>query len=77
MTEIAEKPIDNAVLARMVRHCEDHSCDGCPGVDRHCLGRQWMTVRVGRALEAQAAAERDAYNLGYNNGYIAARRRPA
>lgn len=52
---MAEKcPVDNKTLAAMERQCNEYSCDGCPGVEVGCLGRDWKTHRVAATLEATA-----------------------
>jgi len=48
--------IDNKTLVVMVRHCNERSCDGCPGVALHCTGRDYLTHEVSAALQRADAA---------------------
>lgn len=47
--------IDSEVLAVMLTHCSEYSCDGCPGVDNHCTGRVDLMQSASRHLRLRMA----------------------
>lgn len=47
--------IDTKVLAVMLNHCTEYSCDDCPGVDNHCTGKIDMMQAASRHMKLRMA----------------------